>query len=158
MTRSKALLLLLAVCLSSMNACSLNGFQKALQKESESVDADENKQKAEAPLADTRQLDSPQRDQISMGTRYTKGDELVSLEFAPKYTMSEEERKIIQVQIDDIVDVWLGGISINDTDYDKAKYVYELLALKTEYVQDATDSQNIISVFIKRHSVCQGYA
>lgn len=143
LTRSKALLLLLAVCLSSMNACSLNGFQKALQKESESVDADENKQKAEAPLADTRQLDSPQRDQISMGkyayehldgqgkiiydemltailnhkdkiklsttdldlmrrayaavcgdygglfwvegyvfTRYTKGDELVSLEFA----------------------------------------------------------------------------
>ncbi|MCI9491674.1 MAG: hypothetical protein HFH42_00835 [Lachnospiraceae bacterium] len=219
LTRSKALLLLLAVCLSSMNACSLNGFQKALQKESESVDADENKQKAEAPLADTRQLDSPQRDQISMGkyayehldgqgkiiydemltailnhkdkiklsttdldlmrrayaavcgdygglfwvegyvfTRYTKGDELVSLEFAPKYTMSEEERKIIQVQIDDIVDVWLGGISINDTDYDKAKYVYELLALKTEYVQDATDSQNIISVFIKRQTVCQGYA
>lgn len=91
-------------------------------------------------------------------TRYTKGNELVSLEFAPKYTMTKEERRIMQVQIDDIVAVWLAGISINDTDYDKAKYVYELLALNTEYVKDATDSQNIISVFIKRQTVCQGYA
>lgn len=91
-------------------------------------------------------------------TRYTKGEELVSLEFAPKYTMTKEERRIMQVQIDDIVAVWLAGISINDTDYDKAKYVYELLALNTEYVKDATDSQNIISVFIKRQTVCQGYA
>ncbi len=91
-------------------------------------------------------------------TRYAKGDELVSLEFAPKYTMSEEERKITQAQIDEIVEMWMNGISINDTDYDKAKYVYELLALNTEYVPNATDSQNIISVFIKRQTVCQGYA
>lgn len=91
-------------------------------------------------------------------TRYTKGEELVSLEFAPKYTMTEEERKITQDQIDEIVEMWLNGIFINDTDYDKAKYVYELLALNTEYVQDATDSQNIISVFIKQQTVCQGYA
>ena len=91
-------------------------------------------------------------------TRYTKGEELVSLEFAPKYTMSEEERKITQAQIDETVDLWMNGISINDTDYEKAKYVYELLALNTEYVPDATDSQNIISVFIKQQTVCQGYA
>ncbi|EOS27224.1 hypothetical protein C806_00192 [Lachnospiraceae bacterium 3-1] len=91
-------------------------------------------------------------------TRYTKGEELVSLEFAPKYTMTEEERRIIQTQIDDIVEVWLGGISFNNTDYEKARYVYELLALNTEYVKDAADSQNIISVFIKRQTVCQGYA
>ena len=36
--------------------------------------------------------------------------------------------------------------------------MYELLALNTEYVKDAADSQNIISVFIKRQTVCQGYA
>lgn len=91
-------------------------------------------------------------------TRYTKGEELVSLEFAPKYTMSEEERKITQAQIDDVVEVWLGGISFNNTDYEKARYVYELLALNTEYVKNATDSQNIISVFLKQQTVCQGYA
>ena len=61
--------------------------------------------------------------------------------------MSEEERKITQAQIDETVDLWMNGISINDTDYEKAKYVYELLALNTEYVPDATDSQNIISAY-----------
>lgn len=91
-------------------------------------------------------------------TRYTRGEELVSLEFSPKYTMTKKERRQIQRQIDGIVDAWLAGISINDTDYDKAKYVYELLALNTEYVEQVPDSQNIISVFIRQQTVCQGYA
>lgn len=91
-------------------------------------------------------------------TRYTKGDELVSLEFSPKYTMAKKERRQIQKQIDAVVEQWFAGISINDTDYQKAKYVYELLALNTEYVEDAEESQNIISVFLGRQTVCQGYA
>ena len=91
-------------------------------------------------------------------TRYTKGDELVSLEFAPKYTMAEEERKRIQAQIDRTVEEWLGGISMSDSDYDKVKYVYELLAGNTEYLPGAENSQNIISVFLTRQTVCQGYA
>lgn len=91
-------------------------------------------------------------------TRYTKGDELVSLEFSPKYTMAKNERQQIQKQIDAVVEQWFAGISVNDTDYQKAKYVYELLALNTEYVEDAEESQNIISVFLGRQTVCQGYA
>lgn len=91
-------------------------------------------------------------------TRYTKGGELVSLEFSPKYTMTKEERRRLQEEIDRVVEEWFAGISINDTDYEKAKYVYELLALKTDYVENAENSQNIISVFIKRKTVCQGYA
>lgn len=91
-------------------------------------------------------------------TRYTKGGELVSLEFSPKYTMTKEERQRLQEEIDRVVEEWFAGISINDTDYEKAKYVYELLALKTDYVENAENSQNIISVFIKRKTVCQGYA
>ncbi len=91
-------------------------------------------------------------------TRYTKAGELVSLEFSPKYTMSIEERQRLQGEIDRVVEEWFAGISINDTDYEKARYVYELLALNTEYVDNAENSQNIISVFIKRQTVCQGYA
>lgn len=91
-------------------------------------------------------------------TRYTKGGELVSLEFSPKYTMNKQERQKIQEQIDSVVEQWFAGISINDTDYQKAKYVYELLALNTEYAEDAEESQNIISVFLGRQTVCQGYA
>lgn len=91
-------------------------------------------------------------------TRYTKGGEPVSLEFSPKYTMNKEERQRLQGEIDRVVEEWFAGISINDSDYEKAKYVYELLALKTDYVENAENSQNIISVFIKRQTVCQGYA
>ena len=91
-------------------------------------------------------------------TRYTKGGELVNLEFSPKYTMTREERRQTQKEIDRVVEEWFAGISVNDTDYQKAKYVYELLALNTEYVEDAKDSQNIISVFLGRKTVCQGYA
>ena len=222
--RSRTAGLLILLFAAFTNACSPVDIQQFFQEnaeniESESVEDDETRQRAETPKADTWQLEKPQREQISVGkyayehldeqgqviydemltailnheekirlsttdlelmhkaytavcgdygglfwvegyvfTRYTKGEELVSLEFAPKYTMSEEERKITQAQIDEIVEMWMNGISINDTDYDKAKYVYELLALNTEYVPNATDNQNIISVFIKRQTVCQGYA
>ena len=91
-------------------------------------------------------------------TRYKKGDELVSLEFSPKYTMTQEVRRQTQQLIDRVVEEWFSGISINDSDYEKAKYIYETLALKTEYVEDAQDSQNIISVFLRKQTVCQGYA
>ncbi len=91
-------------------------------------------------------------------TRYKKGDQLVGLEFSPKYTMTQEVRRQTQQMIDRVVEEWFAGISINDTDYEKAKYIYETLALKTEYVEDAKDSQNIISVFLRKQTVCQGYA
>ena len=91
-------------------------------------------------------------------TRYTRGEEMVSLEFSPKYTMTKKERRQLQRKIDGIVEAWLAGISINDTDYEKAKYVYELLALNTDYVENVPDSQNILSVFLRQQTVCQGYA
>lgn len=221
--RGRAVLLLLIILSGSfMNACSADVIQDILPegRESESVPQNENKQKAEVPKTDTKQLvPPPAQQEISTGkyaydhlteeervvydemltailnheekiklsttdldlmrraytavcgdygglfwvegyvfTRYTKGEELVSLEFAPKYTMTEEERRNTQVQIDEIVGAWLAGITINHTDYEKAKYVYELLALNTEYVQDVEDSQNIISVFLRQQTVCQGYA
>ena len=87
-----------------------------------------------------------------------QGDEMVGLEFAPNYTMTEEEREQTQQQIDQVVEQWLGNISVNDSNYDKVKYIYELLSTNTEYVEGAQNSQNIISVFLNGQTVCQGYA
>ncbi len=163
--RGRAVLLLLIILSGSfMNACSADVIQDILPegRESESVPQNENKQKAEVPKTDTKQLvPPPAQQEISTGkyaydhlteeervvydemltailnheekiklsttdldlmrraytavcgdygglfwvegyvfTRYTKGEELVSLEFAPKYTMTEEERRNTQVQID----------------------------------------------------------
>ena len=91
-------------------------------------------------------------------TEYTRVNEIVGLEFAPKYTMDSEERKSKQEEIDQVVDEMLGGISVNDSDYDKAKYVYDILISEVEYNIEAEDSQNIISALLNKETVCRGYA
>lgn len=91
-------------------------------------------------------------------TQYTKAGELVGMEFTPKYTMDYEKRKEIQQQIDASVEELLAGISISDSDYDKAKYVFEILAQNVDYESSIENNQNIISAFLSRATVCQGYA
>lgn len=91
-------------------------------------------------------------------TQYTRDGEAVGMEFSPKYTMRKEEREAIQKQIDASVEELMAGISITDSDYAKAKYVFEILVQNVDYDSNARNSQNIISVFLDRATVCQGYA
>lgn len=91
-------------------------------------------------------------------TSYTKGDELIGLEFSPTYVMDEQQKNEVQSQVDAVVDEWLSGISIHDSDYEKAKYVFETLIENVDYVEGARDNQNILSVFLYQQTVCQGYA
>lgn len=91
-------------------------------------------------------------------TVYTVGGEVTQLEFAPKYTMDYEERVAMQQSIDASVEQMLAGISISDSDYDKAKYVFETLIRNVDYDLAAPENQNIVSVFVYRRTVCQGYA
>ena len=69
-----------------------------------------------------------------------------------------EERTGLQQQIDASVDELLAGISITDSDYAKAKYVFEILIQNVDYDASADNNQNIISAFLSRATVCQGYA
>ena len=66
-------------------------------------------------------------------TQYTRGGEAVGLKFAPKYTMDAQERETLQQQIDASVEELLAGISITDSDYAKAKYVFEILVQNVDY-------------------------
>lgn len=93
-----------------------------------------------------------------MYTQYMLGEAQTGLSFSPQYTMNYEERQDMQAQIDASVEQMLSGISITDSDYDKAKYVYETLIQNVDYVPEAENNQNIISVFIGGQTVCQGYA
>lgn len=91
-------------------------------------------------------------------TIYTQGEAVIGLEFAPSYTMDSEQKQQYQAQIDQVVDEWLQGISIHDSDYDKAKYVFDNLIQRVDYRTDAPENQNILSVFLYGETVCQGYA
>lgn len=95
-------------------------------------------------------------------TQYTRGDDLIELEFAPQYTMTKEEREAVQEQIDAEVERILAEITAEagamDDDYAKARSVFDYLASNVDYVIGAPDNQNIISVFLNRQTVCQGYA
>ncbi len=91
-------------------------------------------------------------------TQYTRAGELIGMDFTPKYTMDYEQRQQLQQKIDASVDELLAGISISDSDYDKAKYVFEILVQNVDYDASIENNQNIISVFLSRATVCQGYA
>ena len=91
-------------------------------------------------------------------TQYTRGDTLVGLDFAPKYSMTYEERQEMQQKIDIVVEQILAGVSDTASEYEKALYVFEYLVKHVEYQAGAPDNQNIISVFINGATVCSGYA
>lgn len=91
-------------------------------------------------------------------TLYTYAGETAKLGFTGMYTMDAAEREEKQKQIEAQALKYQQGISMQASDYEKVKYVYETIVLETEYLRDAEDSQNIYSVFVNHESVCQGYA
>ena len=91
-------------------------------------------------------------------TEYSRAGVLTGLKFAPKYTMDEAARQETQAAIDEKVDVLLGGISSEDSDYQKARFIFDTLVRTVNYDLNAENNQNIISVFLNGETVCQGYA
>lgn len=93
-----------------------------------------------------------------MYTKHTMGDKVTSIDFSPNYTVDKEERIKLQEQIDQKVDEILSGISDDEDDYEKVKYVFETLIEEADYDKESENNQNIISVFVDGKTVCQGYA
>ena len=89
---------------------------------------------------------------------YSRGDKITSLTFSPSFTMTEEEQAKYQAQIDHVVENYLSGISLEATDYQKAKYVFETLIKNVEYDTAIENNQNILSAFLGGATVCQGYS
>lgn len=91
-------------------------------------------------------------------TKFTRGDETVSIQFSGTYSIDEEtalqRKKEIEVAAAEI----LQGIGENADEYTKVKYVYDTVIHRTDYDISAPDNQNIYSVLVNRRSVCQGYA
>lgn len=91
-------------------------------------------------------------------TRYGREDEILSVEFSGRYNVDPETAKKRRGEIRAAVGPLLEGIDSDASQYEKVKYVYDILIRETDYQIDAPDNQNIYSVFVNHRSVCQGYA
>ncbi len=91
-------------------------------------------------------------------TKYSRGDRTVGIDFAGTYSMSREEAVEKAEEIRGRASEWLADIPEDASEYDKVKAVYEKIIFFTNYDLDASDNQNIASVFLGNSSVCQGYA
>ena len=91
-------------------------------------------------------------------TRYTQGNEVVAIEFSGTYSMDVETALARKVEIEQAVEQIVLSAAGLENDYDKIKFVYDVLVESTEYDVNAEDNQNIYSVFVNKSSVCQGYA
>jgi len=91
-------------------------------------------------------------------TKYSRQDQLVKLEFTGTYSMTRDEAIKRSLEIKAAAGEMINGISQDADEYEKVKYIYEILIRNTEYDLTAPDNQNIYSVFVNQASVCQGYA
>lgn len=91
-------------------------------------------------------------------TEFTMEDMVVGMEFTPGYTMSKTERYVMQERVDAAVNGYLDAIPSGADDYTKIKTIYTLLASNVTYDLNAEANQTILSVFLNRASVCQGFA
>ena len=91
-------------------------------------------------------------------TKYSKGDRTVGIDFAGTYSLPREEAVNKAEEIRGRALEWLSDIPSDASEYDKVKAVYEKIIFSTDYDLNASDNQNIASVFLGNSSVCQGYA
>lgn len=79
-------------------------------------------------------------------------------EFYPAYVCSMEERESRRREIEAEVAGCLSGIEAGTSEYDKIRSVFEYIVNTADYDEDASDNQNIYSVFVGKKSVCAGYS
>ena len=85
-------------------------------------------------------------------------DSPIKIEFMPVYTMSLLEQENLEKQIEETAAEWLSDLPETASDYEKTKYVFDFLIDNVDYDASAPNNQNIISVFVGRATVCQGFA
>ena len=95
-------------------------------------------------------------DGTATATSYSGREDYTVLK--PEYQHRVAERKQMENEIDASVRECLAGISQDASDYEKILYVYEYLINQVDYNMDASDNQNIYSVFAGKKSVCAGYS
>jgi len=91
-------------------------------------------------------------------TLHTVGKQVRGIDFRPAYTFSLEERENYQKYVEEAAADYLSYLSPDASDYEKVKYIYEMLIHNVKYNAESEENQNILSVFLFGESVCSGFA
>jgi len=86
-------------------------------------------------------------------TLFEEGHTILTLD----YVGTPEEIEARKQEVEAAVVKCLEGAP-TDGDYEKIKYVYDYIVQNVEYDMEASDNQNIYSVFVGERSVCAGYS
>ena len=89
---------------------------------------------------------------------YTRNGVAEKIAMSGTYIMDESQIEAYLPEIDEYVRNCEATIPYDADEYTKVKTVYEYLVRNTEYDKSAPNNQNIISVFVGKRSICQGYA
>lgn len=95
-------------------------------------------------------------DGTASSTLYEGAEKYVVLK--PVYLYEGEEKETKQERIREKTEEFLQSVSEDASDYEKILAVYEYIVNQVDYDSEASDNQNIYSVFINQRSVCAGYS
>lgn len=85
------------------------------------------------------------------------GNEMYTI-LEPGYLYDEQKKSEMEQEIQMAADQCLSGVPEGADDYQKILYVYEYIVNLVDYDMNASDNQNIYSVFVNHRSVCAGYS
>jgi hypothetical protein len=81
-----------------------------------------------------------------------------SVNFTVTYRCSEQEAEDYQAKMQPEIDAYLAALADCDSDYEKSLVLYQSLIQNVDYDLESENNQNILSVFLGKKTVCQGYA
>lgn len=91
-------------------------------------------------------------------SEYTMLGRPYAVGFSVTYAYTPEEVATYKSQIQPVVDHYLEQLAACESDYEKTEMLYQTLIHEVAYDMSAENNQNILSVFLGKKTVCQGYA
>lgn len=81
-----------------------------------------------------------------------------AVSFSVKYAYTPEEVEDYKAQMQPVIKSYLDRLAECESDYEKTEVLYRKLLREVDYDMRAENNQNILSVFLGKKTVCQGYA
>ena len=81
-----------------------------------------------------------------------------AVSFTVEYAYTPEEVADHQARMQPVIDEYLERLAACESDYEKTEVLFRMLLREVDYDMNAENNQNILSVFLGKKTVCQGYA